>query len=345
MRRPISTARRGLLAALAGAAVATWLAPASVLARRGSPAPRCFGAAARDAQHPCSNPSLKLAVIPTPSDALLTPNAFCDPLGFRGLNICGFGANSPHASASVALVGNSHAGHWRAALAVAARALNWQGISITRSSCPFTSATTDLAEPERAECVKWRRGVLAWFRSHPEVKTVFTTNQPTVPWVPPGESRLAAQIAGYRTIWAELPPSVVHIVVIRDNPYTRSDVLTCVGEAVSRRQDAGLKCAEPRSQALKTDPAVIAAQELGSARVQVIDMTRYFCDSELCYPVIGGALVYRDADHLTRVFAATLGPYLLQEVRRLDASWQGSVGSPVAANAPNPQRGAPAGGP
>ncbi len=343
--RPLSTARRCLLGVLAGGALAIWLAPVSVPARAASPAPRCFGAAARDSLHPCSNPSLKLAVIPTPSDALLTPNAFCDPLGFRGLNICAFGVNSSQASGSVALVGNSHAGHWRAALAVAARAMNWQGISITRSSCPFTSATSDLAEPERARCVRWRRGVLAWFRSHPEVKTVFTTNQPSVPWVPPGGNPLAAQIAGYKTIWAELPPSVEHIVVIRDNPYTSSNVLTCVGDAISRRQDAGLKCAEPRSQALKTDPAVIAAQELDSPRVQVIDMTRYFCDSELCYPVIGGALVYRDADHLTRVFAATLGPYLLQEVRRLDGSWQGSVGSPVAANAPSPNPAGSAGGP
>ncbi len=288
--------------------------------------PRCFGAASRDQYRPCRNPRLRYDVIPTPDEALLTPNAFCDPLGFPGLNICGFGAPPAGARASVALVGNSHAGHWRAALAVAARALDWQGISITRSSCPFTRATTDLAQPERAQCTRWRDGVLAWFRRHPEIHTVFTSNQPTIPLVRRGQSVRATEVAGYISMWHSLPSSVRHIVVIRDNPYNRLSVLTCVEAAIAAHEDAGMRCAEPRSQALQYDPAVVAAQELHSARVHVIDLTRFFCSSELCYPVIGGALVYRDADHLTRAFATTLGPYLLAEVQRLLGRWRrGSV--------------------
>ncbi len=72
---------------------------------------------------------------------------------------------------------------------------------------------------------------------------------------------------------------------------------------------------------LKDDPEVLAAHQLRSARVQVIDLTRFFCDWHLCYPVVGGALVYRDADHLTRVYAATLGPYLLHQLGQLMRSW------------------------
>ena len=41
-------------------------------------------------------------------------------------------------------------------------------------------------------------------------------------------------------------------------------------------------------------------------------MTRFICDRRWCYPVIGGALVYKDDNHLTEVFARTLGPYLNQ---------------------------------
>jgi hypothetical protein len=47
-------------------------------------------------------------------------------------------------------------------------------------------------------------------------------------------------------------------------------------------------------------------------RVRLIDLTRLFCDRARCFPVIGGAYVYRDFNHLNRVFAATLGPYLLR---------------------------------
>jgi hypothetical protein len=52
----------------------------------------------------------------------------------------------------------------------------------------------------------------------------------------------------------------------------------------------------------------------------VIDLTRFTCSSRLCFPVVGGVLVDRDATHMTRAFASTLGPYLL---RRLDALMRG----------------------
>jgi SGNH domain (fused to AT3 domains) len=281
--------------------------------------PRCFGAAARDGAHPCENPKLRLAVTPTPREAQILPNAPCRPIE-PVLNVCGFGVPADKSTDTVGLLGNSHAAHWRAALEVVARALGWQGLSITRSSCPFMRARIDLPEPERAACTSWNRGVVRWFHRHPEVGTVFVSDQPTPPLVVSrGRSLgvLAAQVSGYIDAWHELPATVKHIVVIRDNPYSRTDTLACIERARARREPAGERCAIPRGQALKSDPAVIAARRLHSSRVQIIDLTRFFCDSRLCYPVIGGALVYRDVDHLTRVFATTLGPYLLREVRRL----------------------------
>jgi len=53
---------------------------------------------------------------------------------------------------------------------------------------------------------------------------------------------------------------------------------------------------------------------MSSARVPVIDMTRYFCSARRCQSVIGGALVHKDGAHLTRMFAATLGPFVLRAV-------------------------------
>jgi hypothetical protein len=45
-------------------------------------------------------------------------------------------------------------------------------------------------------------------------------------------------------------------------------------------------------------------------------MTDLFCGPRWCYPVIGGALAYKDSNHLTRVFVQTAGPLL---ERRVDA--------------------------
>ncbi len=132
---------------------------------------------------------------------------------------------------------------------------------------------------------------------------------------------MAAQTAGYIGAWNRLPASVAHIVVIRDIPYAHENTLACIEAAIRKHEDAGVTCAVPRRAALRPDPEALAAQQLHSPRVQVIDLTRFFCDTPKCYPVIGGALVYRDADHLTRTFAATLGPYLLREVRKLMSAW------------------------
>jgi SGNH domain (fused to AT3 domains) len=166
------------------------------------------------------------------------------------------------------------------------------------------------------------RGIPGWFDAHPEVGTVFVSDQPTPPIVPRGHSILAAQVGAYIAVWNALPSTVHHIVVIRDNPYTHGDVIACVEEATAHHEDAGQRCAVPRDVALKVDPAAIAAEQLHSPRVQVIDMTPFFCDAQLCPAVIGGVLVYRDATHLTRAYATSLGPYLLREIRKLVSSWQ-----------------------
>jgi hypothetical protein len=50
--------------------------------------------------------------------------------------------------------------------------------------------------------------------------------------------------------------------------------------------------------------------------VQVIDLTHFMCGRRRCFPVVGGALVHKDPTHLTRVFATTLGPYLLRRLKQ-----------------------------
>ncbi|HEY7632355.1 MAG TPA: hypothetical protein VH817_16735 [Thermoleophilaceae bacterium] len=70
------------------------------------------------------------------------------------------------------------------------------------------------------------------------------------------------------------------------------------------------------------DAAVVAADRLNSPRIQVLDLTRYFCSTADCFPVIGGALVHKDLHHMTAVFVTTLGPFLLKDVNALASSWR-----------------------
>jgi peptidoglycan/LPS O-acetylase OafA/YrhL len=284
--------------------------------------PRCFGAAARPPDGaPCDNPELKGRVVPSPVEAAAAANTPCQVTEVLGrVRACAFGVPAAGARESVAVVGDSHASHWRAAFDYVAKARGWHGFSVTHTSCPFTAAIAKLPEPQRSQCVQWTRDTVRWFGRHPEVHRVFVAGHTggAIVGARGAAARFAAQVKGYRDAWASLPATVTQVVVLRDTPKMRSATLDCVQQAMNGAQDPARACAVPRATALEDDPAVEAAGGPGARRpVAVVDLTSTLCDRVSCYPVVGGALTFKDVDHLTTVFAATLGPYLQAAVQRL----------------------------
>lgn len=278
-------------------------------------APACFGAAARDAG--CTSATASLSVVPSPAKARTLPNSPCTPVpGQRNPPVCAFGAAPETATQTVALVGDSHAGHWRAALSAVATAKGWRGLSITHTSCPFQMAIRDLQGARRSDCVGWKWDVFSWFARHPEVSTVFVAGLSGGSGVvaAPGKSRFQTSVAGYLDAWSNFPDTVKHVIVIRDTPKFEHRTAACVERAMAGHTDAGSACARPRRTALDPDPAIAAAARLPASRFQTVDLTRYFCSRDRCFPVIGGALVLRDNTHMTGVFSASLGPFLMTAV-------------------------------
>jgi peptidoglycan/LPS O-acetylase OafA/YrhL len=266
--------------------------------------PRCFGAASH-ASKSCTNPRLRLTVVPTPAEARDQPNAACGLDQRDGeLHLCGFGLRS--GEQTVALVGDSHASHWRAALDVVARDRGWAGISLAHAACPLsTTISAALPQPARSHCAAWNRQVVRWLRGHPDVHTLIVSAIAGGPTY----AKVDAE-AGYLRAWRALPRSITRIIVIRDTPKARLSTDDCVEHALDDHEAAGPACRLDRARALPPDPQVAAAHRLRGRRVEVVDMSRFICDRRWCYPVIGGALVYKDDNHLTEVFARTLGPYL-----------------------------------
>ncbi|WP_354700436.1 O-antigen acetylase [Paraconexibacter sp. AEG42_29] len=315
---------------LAGAGILLALSvgsPAPALAAAGESgpppkAPACFGAAARDLLHPCSNSALRFRVTPTPDNALIEPNAECVTVSLISKPfVCSFGFTPPEAAraaGTIALVGDSHAAHWRAALDPFAKAREWTGYSLTRSSCPFSTTTPVLEESTRRACVKWNPQVQAWFRRHKEVSTVFLSEHIQVR-VTDSKKRgqYEAKVRGYMNQMSALPASVTRVVVIKDTPRATGKTAACVAGAVRKKQRAGTACAIPRSFSVKPDPAVEAVRRLKSPRYMAVDLTSFFCSSRFCFPVIGGVLVFKDPGHITRAFGETLAPYLQRAVEKL----------------------------
>lgn len=279
--------------------------------------PRCFGAPTRDTVKPCRNPALATRVFPTPDDALLYPNAECEPEFNSVPYQCHFGEPVEKAKGTIVLMGDSHATHWRGALQTLTTAYGWHGISMTRSGCTFSTAEPVLPGKLKQECVEWRQNVVDWFAQHPEVRTVFISQHPGEVVPAKGQSKWKTKVRGFRDAWRLLPDTVRHIVIIRDTPYVTSKTPDCIDDAIRAKADAGLACALPRSRALKTDHAAIAAERFKIPGLRLVDMTSFMCDDASCYPVVGGALTHKDTGHITVVFSETLGPYLLRKVRAL----------------------------
>jgi hypothetical protein len=262
--------------------------------------PRCFGAAWRG----CTNPELRGVLEPKPAEAPLIANAPCRLLPRHGvLSPCEFGVTTRRRKATFALIGDSHAATWRAALEVVAQAERWRGISITRPGCPFSAQIPASPDLGPGDCRRLQRETLAYLRARPSIRTVFVSSWAQPPSGPHGgTSGYGGGSSAYAAMLDLLPRGVRRIYVLRDNPGTRTG---CVRTAADAR-----RCALPRSRALTPDPLTAVRRP----RVHVIDLTSRFCDAARCFGVLGGAYVYKDGNHMNSVFSTTLGPFVLRKL-------------------------------
>src|SRR5437762_6660087 len=130
---------------------------------------RCLGAASRDAEHPCFNPHLLTAVSPRPFAALLETDDPCAPFDRAWpISVCWFGVAAAQGPPAIALIGDSHATHWRPAVSVLARAKGWRAASIARTSCPFTFGVSASLGPRlNRSCINHNRAIRAWLAKRP----------------------------------------------------------------------------------------------------------------------------------------------------------------------------------
>ncbi|MDX6690030.1 MAG: hypothetical protein QOG15_1487 [Solirubrobacteraceae bacterium] len=266
-------------------------------------APRCFGAAARDHEHPCTNRALNVTVTPAPSRAAVQADPPCTQIKFEP-SVCAFGRSRTTAKKTVALMGDSHARHWRAAMLTVAARRGWRVLSIYKSTCPYTFASF---AGRLADCAAWSHSVAKYLAGHPEIHTVFVSGNTGFQG---GGSFGAAKVKGFLDAWKGLPPSVTEVFDIHDVPHAGRGTRRCVEAQIRLHHNAGVRCKRPRSRALHADYLAVAAEQSATDKVRLIDLTSFMCGSKNCFPVIGGVLVIKDIGHLTRTFSRTLGPYL-----------------------------------
>ncbi|QKJ19335.1 acyltransferase family protein [Microbacterium hominis] len=270
--------------------------------------PECFGAASI-LDTACATADFGSAILPSPGfagvDRPENPECFVQLNDARPVS-CEFGADAAQAP-TVALIGDSHAYQLLSTFQRLAEENGWHLVTYFKGACPWS--TTPLATPGAfgAACTEWREGVREGLADR-DIDAVFTAAIATTPYAASGfDSSYDAAVAGYREAWTEVLDRGIPVVTVVDNPVWETDPNKCL-----RTRDAGA-CDGARAEVLVADDPLRGAAD-GMAGVTLLDFTDVFCDADSCAPVVGGANVYRDQDHLTVTFADTLGPWYSEAV-------------------------------
>jgi hypothetical protein len=225
------------------------------------------------------------------------------------MRTCTFG--DPDGTVEIALVGNSHAGHWLPALQRIAEARGWRITTVLASECTATRTPveweTDALTPA---CLGWADRVMEATSDGGFDLVVTAERNGRAAEGHAYEESHAAWVAGYRQYLSEWADRGVPVMVIHDTPLPGATIDN-VPDCLAQHPDDYTVCGGPRDEWVPRDALVEAARDLELASVMVVDLNDYICAADVCDPAIGGVTVYFDASHVTATYMSTLARFLL----------------------------------
>lgn len=243
---------------------------------------------------------------------------------------CVFG--DPDGSQVAVLFGDSHAAQWLPVLDIVARRQGYRLHAWTKSSCPSAAVSiwNQMAKGPYRQCDEWREKVLQRIDAlAPRVVILSNLIEDARVVAPDGGSRPIrgrdAQFAyqqGLERSITRLRASGAAVVVIRDTPRPRPDIMDCLGSTADER-----KCELSRAESTSAWPVDTLAAAAAGARLW--DFTEEICPAGRC-PVSAGPsalLVYRDSNHLTASYVKSLAAAVEDQWRRaIPPPREGSAG-------------------
>jgi peptidoglycan/LPS O-acetylase OafA/YrhL len=212
-------------------------------------------------------------------------------------------------SRTVVVIGDSHARAWIPAFDAITERAGWRAYYLVKPQCTAAHVTIAPLGQDRpfVECDAFQDWVIDQVDAlRPDL--VVISSSPPVNGVYDGDRRfeetedVAGLLAeGYGDLFRQVGKSAERLVLLRDVPKSSADPGTCL----SRGDPSLRECMfepEERSRIL-ADVAVASARSTGT---EVVDPTPWLCYQDDCPVVIGGTLSYRDTDHLTAEYAASL---------------------------------------
>lgn len=229
----------------------------------------------------------------------------CWVLGdFADQRSCHYGSDSEEAL-KVALVGNSHAGHWLPALQQIDESTPWSITTYLISECYTVDIPIDFGDERTKNCSTWNDRVRTEI-AEGDYDLVVISNRTSRPLegIAPSEQADIARAAYTRVLssWADRG---IPVLVLKDTPYATE--LSSVPDCVAEHSDDLAACDGSRERE-QSDPQYEAASAMNDPHISTLDVTDRFCAESTCYSVLGGVIVYFDRGHMSGTFARSLAP-------------------------------------
>jgi peptidoglycan/LPS O-acetylase OafA/YrhL len=214
----------------------------------------------------------------------------------------------------VALVGNSHAGHWLPALQKLAERNDWTISTFLVSRCNPTDVPLQFDTQEKTDnCLAYGEWVMEQTKGN-RFDLVITSERQSVPvqgenWDTTEEPAVEGY-ASYLRKWAE---AGTNVLVIKDPVFPGDSIPDCLAENPGEPE----ACAGTPEEWHWMDPLTTAAKELDDPNIDTVNMDRYFCADGKCYAAIGSVVTFFDGSHITATYGKTLAPYLDEAINRV----------------------------
>ena len=219
--------------------------------------------------------------------------------------VCVYG--NKNSTFSVVLLGDSHASALEPAIAAVATAQGWKLTVYAKADCPFTNMRiySDYLKREYTECESWDAQVIKRLQANPPNLAIISMNHGMSALLS-ADSGPGAQGHQIGLEIAKLPKQTTAVLIndpayplghavppclsVHPNDYRRCNfAFSLMGGTYGRRERA-------------------AAAETGAS---VIDLNPVICPTtKTCPAVINNMIVWRDENHLTATFSASLAPFI-----------------------------------
>ncbi len=223
--------------------------------------------------------------------------------GEDGFKVAEFGDRA--SAVRIALVGDSHARQYFAALEELANNQGWALDVVSKSACsvqdPATYSLT-VNDPSFRYCKEWNQR-LAQHVAQNRYSLIINSNSTLV------HDNNPAVAESFRLAIADWLDQGQQVLVLKDNPKPPNRVNAADFRVCLEFADGDFeKCAIPIDVATAWGDALASAAEtISHPNLRVFDSTSWFCDESLCPVVIDSVIVYRDTSHISDTFAKTLG--------------------------------------